>query len=142
MKLFLGLVPWMLPVAAFATFLFGWLWYMTLSKPWMAAAGLTEEKIRGAGMSPAPLVVTFVAQLVMAWMLAGLLLHFAKAGIPATMRNGAMVGAFVWLGFVATTLAVNHRFQMRPWSLTFIDGGYWLGVLLIQGALLGSWGLA
>ena len=26
-------------------------------------------------------------------------------------------------------------------SLTLIDGGHWLGVLLIQGAILGWWGV-
>ena len=42
MKLFAGLNPWMLPVAAIASFLFGGLWYGLLSKQWMAAAKLDE----------------------------------------------------------------------------------------------------
>lgn len=143
MKFFAGLNPMMLPLAAAASFIFGGVWYGVLSKPWMAAARLDEQQIKGAsGPSPVPFVIAFIAQTVMAWMLAGLILHMAKAGLPATMRNGMITAAFIWLGFVATTLVVNHRFQMQSWTLTLIDGGHWLGVLLIQGAILGLWGLA
>jgi len=37
-------------------------------------------------------------------------------------------------------MAVNHRFQGKGWDLTLIDGGYWLVVFLLQGAILGWWG--
>jgi hypothetical protein len=43
-------------------------------------------------------------------------------------------------GFVITTMAVNHAFQGARGSLTLLDGGHWLGVLLVQGAILGWWG--
>lgn len=141
MKFFVGLNAWMLPVAAIASFLFGGVWYGLLSKHWMAAAKLDEAKIK-AGSPVAPMFLTLVAQLFMAWILAGLLLHMAKAGLPGTMKNGMITALFIWAGFIATTLVVNHRFQMQSWALTFIDAGHWLGVLLIQGLILGRWGLA
>ena len=50
-------------------------------------------------------------------------------------------GAFIWLGFVITTMVVNYAFHGARHALTLIDGGHWLGVLLIQGAILGGWGL-
>jgi hypothetical protein len=40
-----------------------------------------------------------------------------------------------------TSMAVNHAFQGAKRTLTLLDGGHWLGVLLIQGALLGWWGV-
>lgn len=141
MKFFAGLNAWMIPLAAVASFVFGGVWYGLLSKPWMAAAKLTEAQIKG-GTSPAPFIITFIAQTFMAWMLAGLILHMTKAGLPANMRNGMITAFFIWAGFVATTLIVNHRFQMQSWTLTLIDGGHWLGVLLIQGAILGVWIIA
>jgi Protein of unknown function (DUF1761) len=143
MKLFAGLTIWALPLAALAGFMFGGLWYTLLAKPWMAAAGLTKQRIEtGGGQTPAMLVLTFVSQLIMAWMLAGLILHMQRAGIKATAVNGMISGAFIWFGFIATTLAVSHRYQMRPWSLTAIDGAHWLIVLLLQGAILGRFGMA
>ena len=47
---------------------------------------------------------------------------------------------FLWIGFVATILSVNHRFQLRPWRLTLIDGGYWLLVLCLQAMVIGFFG--
>jgi hypothetical protein len=142
MKLFAGLNVWALPLAAVLSFVFGGIWYGLLSKQWMAAVGRTEEELRGAGGPPvAPFAITFVAQLVMAWMLAGLILHMRLAGIPPGLRTGMLIGAIVWFGFVLMPLIVNHVFQMQRPSLTVIDGLHWLGVLLIQGAVLGFWGL-
>jgi hypothetical protein len=112
-------------VAAVAAFAFGAAWYGLLGKLWMAAVGMTEQP----RPTPAPFVISFVALLVMAWTLAGIVGH---VGVT-TVWGGVVSGFFAWLGFVATTLVVNHRFQGSPWSLSLIDGGHWLGVLLIMG---------
>lgn len=47
------------------------------------------------------------------------------------------MGGLIAVGFVLTTLVVNHTFQQARRTLTLIDGGHWLGVLVIQGAVLG-----
>ena len=115
--------------AAVAAFMFGAAWYGGLSKQWMAAVGLTEPP------KPNPMIyaLTFAYQLVIAWVLAGIMGHLSQVSV-----SGGMISAFfVWLGFVATTLIVNHRFQDASWSLTIIDGGHWLGVLLIMGIVIG-----
>ena len=51
-----------------------------------------------------------------------------------------ITAAFMWLGFVITTLSVNNAFQGAKPALTVIDGGHWLGVLLLQGAIIGLMG--
>ena len=119
--------------AAVAAFMFGAAWYGGLSKPWMAAVGLTEPP------KPNPLiyVMTFGCQLVIAWVLAGVMGHLSQI----SLSGGIISAFFVWLGFVATTLIVNHRFQSAPWALTIIDGGHWLGVLVIMGAVIGLIGV-
>lgn len=142
MKLFAGLVPHVLLLAAFASFMFGGLWYGLLSKPWMDAAGLTKDRVAAAsGQTPKLLIITFLCELFMAWMLAGAILHMVKAGIPATLQNGMVSAAFLWAGFIATTLIVNHGYQLAKRSLTLIDGAHWLGVMLIQGAIIGRFGI-
>jgi hypothetical protein len=136
---------WPVLVAAIASFVFGALWYGALGKQWIAATGKSPaefEKARAEmGAIPIPYVVAFVALLVMAWMLAGVLLHLSRSGMIVGVRAGMISGFFLWLGFVVTTMAVNHAFQGARRSLTLIDGGHWLGVLLIQGAILGWWGM-
>ncbi len=128
--------------ATVAGWIFGALWYGTLSKQWMAASGLTEEQIRGSSGKPSPLpyIISIFAEFIMAYMLAVLLLHTSADG--SFSLGTALFSAFlIWLAFVFTTLTVNHRYSLQPWSLTFIDGGHWLGVLLIQAAVMAFMGL-
>jgi hypothetical protein len=131
---------WPVLIAAIAGFGFGAAWYTALSRQWMAARGLSEAEAKArTGPSPTPFIVSFVALLIMAWMFAGILLHLARGGTEMSVRSGVVAGFFLWLGFVITTMAVNHAFQGVRRTLTLIDGGHWLGVLLIQGAILGWW---
>lgn len=120
-------------VAAIAGFGFGAVWYMILGKPWMAAVGMSEQP----QPSPAPFIFAFLCQLVMAWVLAGLIGHLGEV----TLTRSLLSALFVWGGFIATTMIVNHRFQRAPWMLTLIDGGHWLGVLLVMGLVIGLFGL-
>ena len=125
-------------VAAVAAFVFGAVWYTTLGKYWLGACGKTPTD--GPKTMPmGPLVLTFICQLVMAWVLAGLIGHLGPSAI--TLRDGAISGAFCWLGFVITAIAANYAFQGRPIALTVIDGGHWLGALVIEGAVIGAFGV-
>jgi hypothetical protein len=127
--------------AAVAGWLAGAVWYMAFGKPWTAALGTTPEKMREARKQPGamlPFIYAFVANLVMAWVLAGLLGHLGPG--QTTLRNGIISGAFCWLGFVITTMAVNNSFARRDPRLLLIDGGHWLVVLLSMGAIIGGFG--
>ena len=57
-----------------------------------------------------------------------------------TLANGLTTGGLMWLGFVITSMTLNHRYAQAPWSRTFVDGGYLLIALLIQGAIIGFFG--
>ncbi|MGI9476240.1 MAG: DUF1761 domain-containing protein [Hyphomicrobiaceae bacterium] len=129
-------------IAAAASFMFGGIWYGALAKPWMAAAGIDEATMtanKEAGKTTMLMIRAFLSSLVMAWVLAGLIGHLGSGQV--TVINGLISGAFAWLGFVATTLITNHGFQMQTSQLTLIDGGHWLGVLLIQGVVIGAFGI-
>ena len=123
-------------VAAVAAFLFGGAYYGALSKPWMRAARMRPED---AKMSAGLFITTFIAELVMAWVLAGVIGHLGAGQI--TLRNGVISAAFIWLGFFATALTINHRYQGFGWDLTVIDAIHYLGALLIMGAIIGWWGV-
>jgi hypothetical protein len=128
-------------LAAIAGYLVGALWYWMLGKPWMAAVGLTETMLKGKDKKPSPLpyVVAFVANSVMAWVLAGLIGHLGIGQV--TLKNGVISAAFVWFGFVITTLTVNNSFALRKPVLIAIDGGHWLAVLVVMGAIIGAMGV-
>ena len=125
-------------VAAIVGFVFGAAYYGVLSKPWMKAARIAP-KGGGPAMPGAGLLITsFVCELVMAWTLAGIVGHLGAGQV--TLWNGVVTGFLVWLGFMATTLAVNQRYEGFGWDLTLIDAGHWLGVALLMGAIIGWWG--
>jgi len=127
-------------VAAAAGWVAGAVWYMALAKPWMAATGTTREQIEASRSQPGawlPFVFAFVACVVMAWVLAGLMGHLGRV----TVRSGVISGAFCWLGFVITTMLVNYSFARRSRMLLLIDGGHWLVVLALIGAIIGAIGV-
>jgi len=132
-------------LAGLASFAFGAAWYGALARPYHAARGLEQGTPQPApprlGPVPVAYLLALLAELVMAWMLAGVMLHLVRGGLAPSPRTGAISAAFLWFGFVATTLSVNHAFQGAKTTLTLIDGGHWLGVLLIQGAIIGAWGV-
>ena len=130
-------------VAGIAGFLFGGLYYWLLARPWAAASEWPAERMaahaRGEVRQPAAaLAIAVVANLIIAWVLAGVLGHLGPGQV--TIRNGIISAAFIWFGFVATTMAVNYAFGGRKPMLAVIDGGHWLGVLLVIGAVLGAFG--
>ena len=134
----LGSVNWIaVVVAAVASMALGFVWYMALGNQWMGALGKTREQIMASGNQAAPFIIAFLMQLIMAYSLA---LFTPKLMGSTTVVNGLIVGFHVWLGFVITSMIINHRYQGSKWSLTLIDGGYLLGVLLVQGLVIGLFG--
>lgn len=135
---FAGINYLAIPIATIAGFAFGAVYYISLSRQWLAASGKTKEEVAGK-RSPAPFIVSIVALAIMAWVLAGGIGHLGPGQV--TLRNGVISALFMWLGFVITTLAVNYAFGQRRPMLTVIDGIHWLGVLVIQGAIIGAMGV-
>ena len=121
-------------VAAVAAFAWGAAYYMTLSRQWLAAVGRVEPN-----KSPTPFIISFVALLVMGFVLAGSIGHLGPGNV--TVKNGIISGAIIWAGFVATTVFVNNAYPGRKFTLTLIDGIHWLGVLVVQGAVIGVFGV-
>jgi len=121
-------------VAAIVGFFAGAVWYGVLGKYWLAALGKSKADMKPA---PGPFIVAAIALLVMAYVLAGTIGHLGEVD----MGTGIISGAIIWAGFVATTVAVNNAFQGAKLSLTLIDAGHWLLVLLLMGAVIGAFGV-
>jgi hypothetical protein len=120
-------------VAGIAGFLVGWLWYAIFGRAWREALGDSVAK-----RSPGLYLLAFLATLVMAAMLQGVLVHSKLWGV----KDGMISGTFLWIGFVLTSLGLSERFQGRPGRVIAIDLGHWLAVLLVMGAIIGAFGPA
>jgi hypothetical protein len=139
---FAGLNYLAIVIAAIVAWVAGAVWYMSLGKLWTTAQGMTPEQMHANRNKPGaylPFIYVLVAELVMAWVLAGLMGHLGAGQV--TLLNGVISGAFCWLGFVITTLVPNVTFAMRDKQLIWIDGGHWLIVLVLMGGIIGLMGI-
>jgi hypothetical protein len=130
-------------VAALAAWLFGAAWYGILSKPWMAAKGLTVADTCAAdGKKKSPLVpmlISFIGELVMASALRLIMPLSQGAGTNNVVTDILVFAVLIWFGFIVTTQTINNAFGNAKPMLTVIDCGHWLGVILIQTLILGLW---
>jgi hypothetical protein len=139
---FAGISYLAVAIAAVVAWLASAAWYMSLGKIYMAALGKTPEQVAADRNKPGaflPFIYAFIANLVIAWMLAGVLGHLGSGQV--TLKNGVIAGAFVWFGFILTTMAVNFSFSGRDKRLLLIDLGNWLIELVVMGAVIGAMGV-
>lgn len=125
---------WAVLVAAVGYFALGAVWYMVLSKPWMAAVGFTRADVE-RGSNPAIFAVTFVCEAVAVFALAVLLGNTTLSGLAGGATLGAWIGIGIWFALMSVTFIYENR---KP-ALFLIDGGYHVLALTAAGAILGAW---
>jgi hypothetical protein len=119
--------------AALSSFLLGGIWYSALfAKAWQAAAGLSDDQVKG-GNKAAMFAGAFVLGLVQAAVFAMFL------GPTATLAFGAAAGFGAGLCWVAAGLGITYIFERRSLKLFLINGGYATLQFTIIGAILGLW---
>lgn len=122
-------------LAALAGFLVGGVWYGPLfAKAWVAALGKTEEELKAGANMPMIFGLTFVLNLFSAFILAHVLKTYGDPAIGLSV----MIAGGIALGFVLPAFAVNYLFSRGSLKLFMIDGGYWLVVYSLMGAIFGA----
>jgi len=116
--------------AAVAAFGFGAVWYIALSKPWLAASGVTEAQQRAGG--PMPFVIGIVAMV----LVAGMMRHLLGAAGVVTPGGGAIAGLGIGAFLITPWVAMNYAFAMRRPALTLLDGVNSVVGCTIMGAIL------
>jgi hypothetical protein len=110
-------------VAALVGFAYGAVHYITLSKPWMKAAGIQTDangKPMGGNQSATPFLLSGIAMLIVA----GFMRHiFATSGIDSA-GAGLVAGLGIGLFFITPWTMINNAYPGRPFMLTVIDGAY------------------
>ena len=121
-------------VTAAGAWVFGAVWYMLLSKPWIEASGVEcdENGKPVGGADPTPFILSAIAMVIVA----GMMRHmFALSGID-TVGKGIVAGLGVGLFFITPWVMINYAYAGRPYKLTLIDGGYSVFGCMIIGAIL------
>jgi uncharacterized membrane protein YjjP (DUF1212 family) len=121
--------------ATIARMALGGIWYSppVFGRTWMALAGRSPEDVRA--QMPKALAVDLITSLVMAFVLAQAV-RYAGAG---NIVQGAAVGFYAWLGFIATTTAGVAVYERRPLRLLQITNGWQVISLVVMGAILAAW---
>jgi hypothetical protein len=122
-------------VSAVAYWMLGALWYgVVFGQRWMALEGITMEQAKS--VNPVlPYLITFVLNLLMAFVLAQLCL-WRNAN---TAARGAAVGVLLWIGIVGPIVFTTYMYEMRPKELFAINEFYPLVGLCLMGVILGAW---
>ena len=133
-------VNWLAVLAATASnMVLGGVWYgPILGKPWMKAMGMDPNMV----MTPAKKKAGMNAMLWMvplAFITAYVLAHFIDYTGSVTWMDGAQCGFWLWLGFQMPLILQGKLFENKKMDLIYINGGYQLAALLIQGAILAVW---
>jgi hypothetical protein len=125
-------------VSAVAVFGIGALWYspVLFGKQWVAAHGLTDEKIQSMRASAGrAYAVTFLCQVVMAIAMSILI---GRIGVTM-VQGGVKLGALIGLGFAATLGLTAHMFSEKPLAAYWIDASYQVVYFIVMGAILAAW---
>jgi Protein of unknown function (DUF1761) len=110
-------------------------WYTVLSAQWIVASGVNPaDSPKGAAMA-LPFAGSFICDIIVAWALAWVLTRTGRT----TALAGAVSGAALSIGFLATGLLTNYLFEGRPRALFYINAGCALVGMAVAGAIVGAW---
>jgi hypothetical protein len=127
-------------VAAVLNMIVGYVWYGPLfGSRWTRLMGWTKADMEaGKDQMGKTYGLTYVGAALMAYVLA-VVLNNSNA---TDYVSGAMVGFWVWLGFVLPVLLNEVLFGRKSWDLYYLNIGYYLVTLLLMGAVLAGWGFS
>jgi hypothetical protein len=123
-------------VAAVVGIIVGFVWYapQVFGRRWAAASGI--ELPQPGQAQPMTYLGAVVTALLTAYVLAVLIRGLGAA----TLADGAIVGAVIWLGFVAPWLGSGVFFERRSTEWWAINAGQAIVSLVIMGAIIGYLG--
>ena len=132
-------VNWLAVLAvAIVQMVVGFVWYspMLFGNTWMKLSGrkMSDMEKQKANM-PKMYGAMFLGALVLGFVLA----HSVAYAGAKTLLDGALVGFWSWLGFIATASLASVLFDGKPFKLYLLNNGHYLVALLISGAVLAVW---
>ena len=124
--------------ATIASMALGMFWFSpaVFGTAWMKAMGFTKKSIKKMKLTPQQAMAGgFITTAVSAYVLA-LFIDLAQAG---TAYAGAVIGFWVWLGFVATTQLGSVLWADQKVQVWYITAAHTLVSFAVMGAILAVW---
>ena len=123
--------------AAIVSFVVGSVWHGPLfGKHWMALSGFTENGIKKMPLSAQQaMVLGFISTLVLGYVIS----YFVRAMSVTTIPEALSLGLFVWIGFIATTLANSVLWEGKSPKLFAFNLAYALVNVWVMTIILTIW---
>lgn len=149
-----GGLNWLgLALAVVANMLIGFLWYASFTptgKAWMKAVGMAADTQPPPGVMAKGLVLSAIGAFLLMFVFAHTNMVYedafrnvatgGSAGYELTVMDGLVGAFFTWLGFFVPVQLSGVAWEGRPWSLFFVNAGYYLVTLMLAGILITSVG--
>ncbi|HUR68783.1 MAG TPA: DUF1761 domain-containing protein [Candidatus Thermoplasmatota archaeon] len=143
-----------LALAVLANMVIGFLWYARFTptgKIWMRDLGVPADAQPTGAQMARGLILMVIGAFFMMFVFAHTNAVYqdafrntatgGTAGYKLTWLDGLMGGFFTWLGFFVPVQLSGVAWEGRPWSLYFVNVGYYLVTLLVAGVLITTVGV-
>lgn len=128
---------WAVLISSLVLMVLGFLWYgPVFGKTWMKLSGISQKDIEEA---KSQMSKTYALSTLGALVISFVLAYFVQFLEARSAVSGAMIGFWIWLGFVATTMLNSVLYEGKPMMLYALNTGYYLVALPIMGAILAVW---
>lgn len=129
---------WAIIVAAIANFALEAIWYVMFMDKWLAGIGRSRAWLLNS-VDRIPEWQQYLTAFVCAVVMAAAISCVVQLTGPQTAYRGMRVATALWMGFNITVWATEYVFEVRPWSLFFINAGFWLVGMNLMGLIVGAW---
>jgi len=129
-------------IAALACFVLGFLFHGPLfGKLWMKLANVTPTGNEKLSDMTGQMVWNYVVNVLMAFVLAGALWIAASSPLIGglTWYKGAIIGAWLWLGFIAPSSSIEVIWMKRSFKLWLFEAVASLICTGVMGIILAVW---
>lgn len=130
-------INWLAVVlATISTMVVGTIWYAraVFGNLWIKLAKVDEKKMAN---NWTPMVLTFIASLVTAYVLAHVS-YLANTYFHNSFLQDTLMTAFwLWLGFVAARLLTHDAFEGRPMKLTILNIAHEFVTVMVMALIIG-----
>lgn len=125
-------------VAALVAYAVGAVWHSPIgfSAYWMKLMGFNEHSMKSMPLTPAQAMsLGALVQLLQAYVLA----HFVVLLNVTTLETGLQLGFWVWLGFLAPTLANGWLWEGKSLKLFAFNAAYSIVSIEVMALILSVW---
>ena len=125
-------------VSVLFSLILGFIWYGPLfGKTWIKLSGIARSGMKKAKHSDmsSSYTLMIISSLVTFFIL-GFIISIAGY---RDYFSGAILGFFIWIGFIATYSSGSVLWEKKSWSLWLINNLYQLIIFAFAGAILSGW---